>query len=355
MEKNIDRQAVEQERRDRLKREKPLAHAKIVQLKDKFLRGECTAIIDFSYDYICNLSCEHCCNSKFAKKERVLTIDDLRDLSRQADEMGLCQFNISGGEPLLFKELDDIIAALQPEKFHLSMSSNGHFLTKEKAEHLRKIGLDKIRISIDSIDELLHDKNRCSKGAYQKAIDSIFIAKEAGLDVMIQHVATRENAQTQSAIDLAEFAQKHDLIADYAIVKAIGSYEGRLDVLINEDDANFIKELNEKYPSVRRDVFPAYGMDKGCGSVNCSLHLTKYGDILPCAYIHISIGNIFEEPLKDIVERGMKIKHFKNYNPKCLSGEDRCFISNYMSKFYGKPLPISWKEAFTEEDFCNEK
>ena len=145
------------------------------------------------------------------------------------------------------------------------------------------------------------------------------------------------------------------MIADYAIVKAIGAYEGRLDVLINEDDANFIKELNEKYPSVRRDVFPAYGMDKGCGSVNCSLHLTKYGDILPCAYIHISIGNIFEEPLKDIVERGMKIKHFKNYNPKCLSGEDRCFISNYMSKFYGKPLPISWKEAFTEEDFCNEK
>ena len=53
MEKNINRQAVEQERRDRLKREKPLAHAKIVQLKDKFLRGECTAIIDFISAALC--------------------------------------------------------------------------------------------------------------------------------------------------------------------------------------------------------------------------------------------------------------------------------------------------------------
>jgi MoaA/NifB/PqqE/SkfB family radical SAM enzyme len=79
--------------------------------------------------------------------------------------------------------------------------------------------------------------------------------------------------------------------------------------------------------------------------------MTQYGDILPCGFIHISMGSIFEESLGDILRRGQSVKHFKEYNPLCLSGEDRNFINKYMSKFYGKPLPIHWSEAFTDEDF----
>jgi hypothetical protein len=93
-------------------------------------------------------------------------------------------------------------------------------------------------------------------------------------------------------------------------------------------------------------------MNKGCGCVNATLHLTQYGDVLPCVYIHIGIGNIFDESLNAIVERGLSIKHFKNYNPKCLSGEDRYFIENYMTKFYGKQLPVPYTGIFTKDDFC---
>jgi MoaA/NifB/PqqE/SkfB family radical SAM enzyme len=85
--------------------------------------------------------------------------------------------------------------------------------------------------------------------------------------------------------------------------------------------------------------------------VNSNLHLTQYGDILPCGFIHIALGSIFEEPLGDILQRGLSIKHFKEFNPLCLSGEDRHFIDTYMSKFYGKPLPVHWSEVFGEEDF----
>jgi hypothetical protein len=73
---------------------------------------------------------------------------------------------------------------------------------------------------------------------------------------------------------------------------------------------------------------------------------------LPCVYIHIAIGNIFDESLADIIARGLSIKHFKAYNAKCLSGEDRGFIDKYMTKFYGKPLPVLYSEVFTKDDFC---
>jgi hypothetical protein len=75
---------------------------------------------------------------------------------------------------------------------------------------------------------------------------------------------------------------------------------------------------------------------------------------MPCPYIHTSLGNFFEEPLKDIVERGMKIKYFGKHVDTCLIAEDRTFIRDYeVSKIYGKPLPVPYFEVFTGEDFLD--
>jgi MoaA/NifB/PqqE/SkfB family radical SAM enzyme len=122
-------------------------------------------------------------------------------------------------------------------------------------------------------------------------------------------------------------------------------------VLITPEDAAFIAKAHEEYPVLHRDTFPSYGMDKGCGCVNSTVHITSYGDVLPCVFIHISIGSIFDESLADIIKRGQSIKCFQKYSKLCLSGEDRDFIDKYMTRFYGKPLPLHWSEAFGEEDF----
>jgi MoaA/NifB/PqqE/SkfB family radical SAM enzyme len=80
--------------------------------------------------------------------------------------------------------------------------------------------------------------------------------------------------------------------------------------------------------------------------------ITKYGDVMPCPYIHVSIGNFFKEPLRDIIKRGLSIKYFRNYMDTCLIAEDRKFINDYVvGKIYGKPLPVPWSEVFKNEDF----
>ncbi|MBF0440427.1 MAG: radical SAM protein [Oligoflexales bacterium] len=342
---------IENSKREKLRREKPEVYKKVLKIEDRFLKGIPTPIIDISYSYACNLKCSHCTASRFKKDGRKLTPKDLRMISDQAHELGLCQFCISGGEPLLFKDLDDVILALQPDKFHLAMSTNGHFMTKEKAKHLKSLGLDKVKISLDHFDENEHDSNRKDKGAYKKAIDAMQNAKEAGLSVVVQTVVTRQNCQSDQIIQMAKFAEREGYTVDVLIARATGKWEGNYDVLINEEDAAFLREANKEYPVLHRDTFPSYGMEKGCGCVYATLHITQYGDVLPCVYVHIGLGNIFSESLGDILDRGMSIKHFRQFNPKCLSGEDRNFIENYMSKFYGKELPLSWEEAFTKEDF----
>lgn len=345
---------VENARREKLKQEKLLVYEKIMKYGEKEAQGECTAVIDFCFDYACNMNCAHCCNLSFTKKDRVLTLDDLRDIANQADELGLAQFNISGGEPLVFENLDDIVEAIQPDKFHISMNTNGLLLDVEKAKHLKAIGVDKVKVSIDSIDEEIYKQTRVKNEAYSKAINALFAARDADLQVVVNSIVSHQNAQLESTERMAKFCEENGFSYDIMTAKAIGRWEGKEEVLIDEDDANHIIELRNKYSMIHRDVFPTYGSKEGgCIAVKKLLHLTKYGDILPCPFIHISIGNIFEESLKDIIDRGLNIKYFKDRNPVCLSGEDRHFIRNYMSKFYGKPLPINYSEVFSAEDYCD--
>lgn len=347
----MNQKLTEAEKRERLKREKPLVFEKILKLQERFNAGIPSPVIDICYNRACNLRCKHCFTTRFEHKDRSLTPADLRKLSDEAHQLGLCQFVLSGGEPLILKNLHDVIAALQPDKFHLSMSTNGFFLTKEVSGQLKSWGLDKVKISLDDFDETEHDANRDSSGAYRKAMEALFNARDAGLSVVIQTCITHQNCQTERTMQMAQFAQDNGFVVDVMIAHAVGEWEGNHDMLIDEQDAAYLREVHQQIPVLHRDTFPTYGIDRGCGCVKSNLHLTQYGDILPCGFIHISLGSIFEEKLGDILNRGMHIKHFGEYNPLCLSGEDRHFINRYMSQFYGKPLPIHWSEVFGEEDF----
>jgi len=345
-------QELEQAKRAKLRRDKPHVFEKIAKIEERYRQGIATPIIDIAYSYACNLRCEHCTASGFQRRgARKLTPDDLRRISDEADALGLCQFCISGGEPLVFKDLDEVIHALQPDRFHLAMSTNGHFMTPEMARHLKAIGLDKVKISLDDFDEAEHDANRRDEGAYKKAIDAMAHAKDAGLSVVIQTVVTHQNCQTPRIEQMARFAEEREFTVDVLIARATGAWEGKHEVLIDEADAEFLRRAHDEHPVLHRDTYPSYGMDKGCGAVDSTLHITQFGDVLPCVFIHIALGNIFEESLGDIIKRGQSIRSFREHNPLCLSGEDRGFIDKYMTRFYGKPLPIHWSEAFGADDF----
>ena len=339
----------------KLRKEKPYVLEKILRYEEKHSRGEFTPIIEFIYDYKCNMRCTHCCNAKYEKREYSLTPHSIKSVAEQADELGIAQMSISGGEPLLFEDFDEIVKAINPQKFHISVSTNGFFLTEDKAIHLKKIGIDKVKISVDSIDEKIYEKTRMQKGA-NKAIEALFNAKKAGLQAVVQTVVSHQTCKTIETEKLAKFCQDNGFNLDILIARAIGNWEGKEDVLIDEADAEYLVEMHKKYPVLHRDTFPTYGEVEGsCGAVKKIIVITKYGDVLPCVFMHIGLGNIFHEKLKTILDRGLTIKYFNNKNPKCLSGEDKDFIKKYMSKFYNKALPVDYKEIFLEDDFLKEE
>jgi MoaA/NifB/PqqE/SkfB family radical SAM enzyme len=178
----------EQNRRNKLKDEKPYVYEKILKFEEKNKRGESIAIIQFQYNYTCNFQCVHCSVKGFqGKKEgRTFTMDDVRSLARQADEMGLARFVITGGEPLVFEDFDELVAAIDPKKFYINCDTNGWLLDEKKAKHLKSIGVDRIQLSLDSLNAEEHDSFRRAPGSHARAMRAVDIARDAGLDIFIQ-------------------------------------------------------------------------------------------------------------------------------------------------------------------------
>jgi len=343
---------VEEEKRNQLKREKPYVYEKIMGYDEKVKRGESIAILQFQYDYTCNFRCRHCSVKRFqGKKEgRFFTPDDVKELSRQADEMGLAHIVITGGEPLIFPDFDAIVQAIDPQKFYITSDTNGWLLDRKKAKHLKDIGVDKIQLSLDSLSAREHDAFRRKDKSHERALRAIDAAQEAGLNIIIQTVVSKERVRSKELIDFLEFLNARGVGVFVTYAKPVGSWEGNFDVLIDRADMDHMRELEKKH-NVFTHLTPGYGLDLGCIAVKRMVSITKYGDVMPCPYVHVSLGNFFEEPLKDIIERGLKIKYFGKYVGTCLVAEDRNFIDNYVVKTYGRPLPVPYSEIFKDFDF----
>lgn len=342
-------------KRNALKKAKPYVYEKIIKFEDKIKRGESIAILQFQYDYSCNLNCQHCCITRLRRKkgERCFTIPDVKELARQADEMGLAHIVITGGEPLIFPDFDQIVEAIDPQKFFIVSDTNGWHLDKERAKHLKSIGLDKIQISLDSLDAGEHDDFRRRQGSHERAVRAIDAAKEADLSVILATVVTKQRVRSQEFIDYLEFAKSKDVGVFITYAKPVGAWEGNLDILVSRDDMDYVRELEKKY-NVFTHLTPMYGMDLGCIAVKRMVSITKYGDVMPCPYIHTSLGNFFEEPLRDIIERGLNVKYFGQHKDTCLIAEDRHFIKEYdVKKIYGNPLPVPYGNVFSADDFID--
>ncbi|MFA7653861.1 MAG: radical SAM protein [Candidatus Magasanikbacteria bacterium] len=344
--------SVEATNRNRLKERKPYVFEKIAKFDEKIRRGESIAIIQFQYNYTCNFRCVHCSVKRFQgpNKTRQFTIPDVKNLFKQADELGLARVTITGGEPMVFKDFDELVAAIDPQKFYINSDSNGWLLDEKRMRHLQDIGVDRVQVSLDSLNAKEHDAFRRSPGSHARVLKAVDIAQEIGMDIFMQTVVWKERLYSDEFIKYLEYFTNKGIGVFVSYAKPVGAWEGNFDCLIDRKDMAYMEKLEKKY-KVFTHLTSAYGINMGCIAVKGMFSVTQYGDVLPCPYIHTSIGNVFKEPLKDIIKRGFDIKYFGEYVDTCSIAEDRHFIEKYVAgRIYDKPLPVPCSEVFTHED-----
>jgi Predicted Fe-S oxidoreductases len=344
--------ASENASRNALKLKKPRAFEKIQKYAEIMDNGGSIAIIQFQYNYACNFSCTHCSISRMKKDARSLAIPDVKNIADQADAMGLAHWVITGGEPLVFKDFDQIVEAVGPDRFYISSDTNGYLMTDEKARHMEEIGVDKIQMSLDSIHPSEHDAFRKHDSAFARAMRCIEAVKKTSMKLILQTVVTKQRLYSDEFKEMLEFGKKNDIGIFVTFAKPVGAWEGNLDVMCGPEDLDYERELEKEY-NLFTHMTPSYGMELGCIAVRRMIAITQYGDVQPCPYMHTSLGNVFTEPLKDIVARGLRIKYFNGFHDTCFMALDKNFVEKHVRRTYGKQLPIPLMDYFDQEDFLS--
>ncbi len=180
--------------------------------------------IEVSYE--CILRCKMCYMWKNQRMPDELNIDEWKRAicSLKKFTGPNCSINITGGEPLLKKQVIDLVKFINQEGFlDVSMTTNGFLIDKEMARSLSDAGLRMISLSLDSSNQQIHDNIRGVPGAGKKVMDAIeyFSLHRGSLEkIGIQTIIMEPNIDT--IIDLAKWADKSKISVYFmAVVKPL--------------------------------------------------------------------------------------------------------------------------------------
>ena len=210
-----------------------LAHREYLRGKHelKYLFWECTLN--------CNFRCKHC-GSRAGEENVIETVstEDIKnafsDIAKSFDAKKIA-VGVTGGEPLLRKDLFEVMEYASSLGFGWGMISNGYLANDETVKKAQKAGMKTLDISIDGIGEI-HDRFRNMPGSYEKAINTVKLFRDANFleTIRITSTINRNN------IDFLE--QMHDVffglkIPEWRLVNIdpIGRSDRRNDLLLDKD------------------------------------------------------------------------------------------------------------------------
>ncbi|MCX5855341.1 MAG: radical SAM protein [Deltaproteobacteria bacterium] len=305
---------------------------------------------DIIVHYGCNMQCEHCsCESLKDDSRRRLNPAEWGDVAKQCSALGVLTFGVQGGEPLIYKDLEEVIHNLDPNENFISIKTNGTVASKELFDKLRKIGVDSITVGFGPVpneyDFSDYDKiSRKLKDAFSLSLRTVKMIGESGIKPMMSVVIGRHNIGSNVFRGMINLAKECDSVLTCALAVPVGAWELNYDIMLNDSDRKYLNWIMRENPHVRTD-FQTNWLVEGCGALKEKIYISPYGDVLPCPFIQISFGNILEEPLEIIWKRGCQVKAFSEYAPVCLAAEDRKFLSYLeISINKGKKLPISYND-----------
>ncbi len=152
--------------------------------------GTCNALTDnygrtvkslrMSITNRCNFNCIYCHNEGDHGSQSEMSVELIANIVDAASRMGVNKLKISGGEPLIRPDLEDIIASL-PKLKDVSLTTNASML-KGRAQSLKECGLDRVNVSLDSLDpDTYRTITNCNANAFERVLDGIHEAVDAGL------------------------------------------------------------------------------------------------------------------------------------------------------------------------------
>ena len=326
-----------------------LAHSPIASKTEKFV----PLVLSWNITRKCNLKCRHCyINADTQESINELTTGEAKNLINQICEVSKPLLVLSGGEPILRQDIYEIIRYGASKGLKMGLGSNGSLIDDNVAKKLKDAGIETVSISLDSHIPEKHDEFRGVKGSWEKAVTAIKALRKNEVLVQVNTTVTQQNfAQINDIMSLAERLGVENFHLFFLVPTGRGVKIADISPVKYED---MIKKTFAKITRHRLNVRPscapqfmriAKEMDlnmsrwiRGCiaGLYYCRVY--PNGDITPCPYLPIKLGNIREKQFKEIwfnSEMFKTLRDFDSLKGKCGACKYRASCGGCRARAYG--------------------
>jgi len=320
----------------------------------------------------CNLRCEHCyldAGTRMAGGDDELSSDEVKGLIDQIADLGdECMVVMTGGEPLLRPDIEDLVAHAAARELMVVLGTNGLGLTPERIEGLQAAGLAGAGISVDSLEPGFHDDFRGCPGSWTKTMAALDACRAAGLVFQLHFSVTDDNAhEFEAMVEFARSAGALALNVFFLVCTGRGekvtnisaqTYEDVLrrvtqaahdtpDLMIRAKCAPHFKrmalELDPNWPITLAQGYEA----GGCLAGTRYCRITPEGGVTACPYMEDEVGSVRTTGFADIWNNAAQFQALRA--PKL---EGRCGDCEYTKMCGGcRARPLARDGNLMGEDF----
>ncbi len=284
--------------------------------------------------YACNLRCKHCYATAGKPLPDELTTEEAMDAIDKLNRLGVTIISFSGGEPLVRKDIYELMSYAHEKGIYVAVATNGTLISEEVARKMKEAGVGYVQISIDGTKET-HESFRGIKGCYDRAVEGIKNCVKQNFFVNVSMTVTKYNYHDVDAvISLCEelgvdWFMHYNFIPTgrgREIVDRDITPQQREELLIKLYMKNFESKISllSTAPQFARVALQCASDEKcfipthfynisagerlkdlaefigGCGAGRFYMSMRANGDIQPCVFFPLKLGNIREMSAKDL-------------------------------------------------------
>jgi radical SAM protein with 4Fe4S-binding SPASM domain len=326
-----------------------LAHSPLATQTERFI----PLVLSWNVTRKCDLKCPHCyINATTKQLKNELTTEEAKALIDQICEVSRPLLILSGGEPLLREDVFELIRYGANKGLKMGLGSNGGLVDARTAKRLKEAGIETVSISLDSHIPQQHDEFRGVKGSWEKAVRAIKALRKEEVLVQVNTTVTQQNYhQIDDILSLVEELGVENFHLFFLVptgrgVKLADISPSKYESMIRTTFAKTAKhKLNVRPSCAPQFMRIAKGMCldmsrwiRGCiaGLYYCRVY--PNGDITPCPYLPIKLGNIREKSFKEIwfgSDIFKKMRDFDALKGKCGVCEYRVLCGGCRARAYG--------------------
>ena len=333
------------------------------------------SLISWNLTKKCNLRCPHCYMEAGRKAEDELATEECLELIGEMKALGTEMLILTGGEPLLRKDIYEIARYASDQRIWVVMGTNGVLITDRVAEKMVACGVKGVGISIDSLDPAKHNSFRGGPDAWEYSVKALDICRAHGLEVLVQTTIMDMNyAEVPRLIEFAREKGAWSFNLYFLVQTGRGQEMNDLSAEGTEEMLSYLVGVQDQHKPmlVRSKCAPHFkrisyerglgGLESGgcmAGSEYC--RITPEGNVTPCPYMTVVAGNLRETSFTEIWESSpvlLQLRDARNLKGRCgvcefneLCGGCRCrayaAFGDYLHEDpactyqpTGQPLPI---------------